>query len=100
MQLGARLRTVVLLGTVALLAPGLGRASEVDRFSRLKGVALEAAPEDLVVRLSGSRSPDVTTFTLKDPPRVIVDWAGSVVSGAPGLQTFERGLVRKVSTQQ
>ena len=68
--------------------------------SRLLKVVVEPADAEVLVRVTGTRSPDFTSFTLHEPHRVILDWAGSTVDGALPEQMFDGGLVRKITTRQ
>ncbi len=87
--------TLLLLG-VAQFA----HASPEDRLSRLLKVAVEPAESEVLVKLTGTRSPDFTSFALHEPHRVVLDWAGSTVDGARDEQSFDSGLVRRISTRQ
>ncbi|MCB9649872.1 MAG: AMIN domain-containing protein [Deltaproteobacteria bacterium] len=83
-----------------LLAAPWSPARAEDKLSRLAKVQVEPGDDQVTVLIQGSRAPNFTSFTMEDPFRVVVDWAGSQVGDAPAETTFERGLVRKVQTQQ
>ncbi|MCC7380660.1 MAG: AMIN domain-containing protein [Deltaproteobacteria bacterium] len=83
--------------SAALLLLG---AADSEPLSKLGKVAIESSESEVVVRLTGSKTPDFTSFTMKDPFRVVVDWAGSTLSGVPADKEVGQGLVRRISSKQ
>lgn len=92
-----RFSAVVLVFAVA--APA-SKAGEKETLSELTTVATSASPEAVVVTISGSKAPDFTSFTMNDPFRVVVDWAGSKLGTVAPEKSFDRGLIRRISTKQ
>jgi colicin import membrane protein len=87
------------LMALVLLLPS-ARAGEKEKPSELSKVLLTEKKDDIEITVLGTRAPDFTSFTMTNPFRVVVDWAGSKINGAPPEQTFERGLIRSVRTKQ
>lgn len=88
-------------GVICLLLPTSALAKEKkDELSALRSITVDSKSDDIAVALDGSRAPDFTSFTMSDPFRVVVDWAGSRLDGVKSEQSFDRGLVRRVTTQQ
>ncbi len=88
------------MSIAALLAlPGNVGAEERAR-SKLSSVQVETTEQEVIVKLAGSRAPDFTSFTMNDPFRVVVDWAGSELGDLAAERRFDRGLVRRWSTRQ
>jgi hypothetical protein len=75
-------------------------AAEKEALSLLTSVTMKQASDDVVVTLVGSKAPDFTSFTMSDPFRVVVDWAGSKLHGVIEEKRFDRGVIRKISTRQ
>lgn len=90
-----RLLTASLLVTV----PAWGAFAE-EKLSRLEGVQVDTEAEQVVVSIHGTLAPNFTSFTMQDPFRVVVDWAGSRLPEASADRDFDRGLVRNVRTKQ
>ena len=76
----------VVLGVVV---PGVAVAQ--DEPSQLTNVSVQTADDDIAVIVRGSQAPNFTSFTLSDPFRVVLDWAGSQLSGVQLEQAFDRG---------
>src|SRR5688572_28256436 len=93
------LRACAVIVAIAALVPS-SAAGEKDNLSQLTQVVMKAATDDVVVTISGSKAPDFTSFTMSEPFRVVVDWAGSRLSGVADEKRFERGLIRKITTKQ
>ncbi len=88
-------------GVVCLLLPTSAHADKKkEELSSLKAIAVDTKTDDITVALDGSRAPDFTSFTMSEPFRVVVDWAGSKLDGVKAERSFDRGLVRRVTTQQ
>jgi hypothetical protein len=89
-------------GVVAALSVALpvSIAAEKDAISLLTSVSMKQSTDDVVVTLIGSKAPDFTSFTMSEPFRVVVDWAGSRIQGVTEEKRFDRGLIRKISTRQ
>lgn len=93
----ARLRLAA--ACLVMTAPSWGAFAE-DKLSRLDGVEVETEAEQVVVSIQGTRAPNFTSFTMQDPFRVVVDWAGSRLPEEGAKRTYDRGLVREVDTKQ
>jgi hypothetical protein len=93
-------RALALTTAVALAFPVSAFAKEKPALSSLKGIELVAKSDDIVVTLEGTKAPDFTSFTMTDPFRVVVDWAGSNVDKVEAERSFDRGLVRRILTKQ
>jgi colicin import membrane protein len=94
-----RLRTAI-FALPFIFVSSTGPAAE-EELSKLQKIAVDdAKKEEVVVRLTGSKTPDFTSFTMRDPFRVVVDWAGSVIAGVPAEKPLSSGLVRKISSKQ
>jgi hypothetical protein len=83
----------------ALVALPASVVAENDKVSKLENVDVSNGADDIVVVIAGTRAPDFTSFTMAQPFRVVVDWAGSKVGGKVD-QRFDRGLVRSVQVKQ
>jgi colicin import membrane protein len=94
----AFLRACAVLAVLTVALPA-SSAGEKD-LSELTQVSMKAAKDDVVVMLSGSKAPDFTSFTMTDPFRVVIDWAGSRLQGVTEEKRFERGLIRRITTKQ
>lgn len=79
--------------------PGPIRAAD-DKTSQLNKISVVTAEDEVVVRLVGTKSPDFTTYTQRDPFRVVVDWSGSRFVGQPEEQSVGPGLIRRIRTKQ
>ena len=79
--------------------PGPIRAAD-DKTSQLSKISVVTAEDEVVVRLVGTKSPDFTTYTQRDPFRVVVDWSGSRFVGQPEEQSVGPGLIRRIRTKQ
>ncbi|MEM7675542.1 MAG: AMIN domain-containing protein, partial [Myxococcota bacterium] len=75
-------------------------ASAKDDPSQLTKVSITRADDDIAVIVRGSQKPNFTSFTLSDPFRVVLDWAGSQLAGVRLEQQFDRGLIRLVRMRQ
>lgn len=75
-------------------------AAEKEALSQLTSVALKTSPAAVVVTLIGSKAPDFTSFTMSDPFRVVVDWAGSRLVGVSDEKRFDHPLIRRITTKQ
>ena len=82
-----------------MTAPSWGALAE-DKLSRLDGVEVETEADQVVVSIQGTLAPNFTSFTMQDPFRVVVDWAGSRLPEEGTKKTYDRGLVREVDTKQ
>lgn len=89
-------RTAVLALLGFLVMP----AHAENELSRLHKVQVAPEEAEVAVRIFGSRAPDFTSFTMQNPFRVVVDWAGSALDGVADRQDFKRGVVRRIETQQ
>jgi colicin import membrane protein len=78
-----------------ILAPGsevlAGDASDVNVISKVevRGTAVEIA---------GNRKPNFTTFTMTDPPRLVVDISEAVFSHVPEEIRVQNGTIRAIKT--
>ena len=88
---------VVLAGLVGFGSP---RVAVADETSQLTQVSLDEADDDIRVVVRGSQPPNFTSFTLSDPFRVVLDWAGSQLEGVQLEREFDRGLIRRVRLRQ
>jgi hypothetical protein len=93
------LRACAIVGVLTVALPASG-AGEKDTLSDLTQVSMKSGSDDVVVTIIGSKAPDFTSFTMTDPFRVVVDWAGSRLSGVTDEKRFERGLIRRITTKQ
>ena len=84
---------------MALLLTSPVDAGEKEKLSALSKITVTEKKDDIAVTVIGSRAPDFTSFTMSNPFRVVVDWAGSKIEGVAPEQTFERGLVRSGTGQ-
>lgn len=96
------LRRVALAAVVLGLGfPGLaGVATAKEDPSQLTKVSVVPAPDDIAVIVRGSQPPNFTSFTLSDPFRVVLDWAGSQLAGVRLDQKFDEGLIRRIRLRQ
>ena len=74
-------------------------ASE-HKHSTLSEITIDEIDNEIIVGIRGTQLPNFTSFTQRDPHRIIVDWAGSVLGDVPSNQPFERSLVRAIRTEQ
>ena len=89
-----------LFAAVTVLAISTPVGAE-DRWSKLDQVTIDASSSsEIIVRLVGSKAPDFTTTTLRDPFRVVVEWSGSKLGGVPADRTVGPGLLRKIHARQ
>ncbi|MEO1338658.1 MAG: AMIN domain-containing protein, partial [Myxococcota bacterium] len=97
-----RVASAAVLGLVlGLIGPvGPQTASAKDDPSQLTKVSINRADDDIAVVVRGSQPPNFTSFTLSDPFRVVLDWAGSQLAGVQLRQQFDRGLIRLVQMRQ
>jgi colicin import membrane protein len=90
-------RTLITLWCAGLLAlvprwqAVAGKATDVNVISKveLRGTAVEIA---------GSRKPNFTTFTMTDPPRLVVDISEAVFSHVPEEIPVQNGTIRVIKT--
>lgn len=75
-------------------------AGEKETLSELTQIGMQSTEAAVIVSIAGSKAPDFTSFTMNEPFRVVVDWAGSKLGSVAPEKMFERGLVRKISTKQ
>ncbi|SET48501.1 AMIN domain-containing protein [Stigmatella erecta] len=68
---------VAVLGWVLL--PLFAFAQEKAALNAITRVAVNGG----VVEIAGSQKPNFTTFTMTDPPRLVIDISGAVLSGVP-----------------
>ncbi len=94
------LRVGAALTALALLLPVSAQAGEKEKLSALSKITVTDQKNDVTVTVVGTKSPDFTSFTMSNPFRVVVDWAGSRIEGAAVEQKFPRGLIRSVRTKQ
>ncbi len=91
------MRTLIRLwwSGLLILAPGLealaGDATDVNVISKVevRGTAVEIA---------GNRKPNFTTFTMTDPPRLVVDISEAVFSHVPEEIRVQNGTIRAIKT--
>ncbi|MFZ5470861.1 MAG: AMIN domain-containing protein, partial [Myxococcota bacterium] len=50
------------------------------------------------IEISGSKKPSFTTFTMTDPPRLVIDLSEAVFSGVPSEMQVNNGTVTAVKT--
>src|SRR5262245_55883103 len=88
-------RRALSLMALALLLPASSiHAEEKEKLSALSKITVLDKKEDVTVTVLGSRAPDFTSFTMSNPFRVVVDWAGSRIEGAANAeQKFPKGLI-------
>ncbi len=83
---------VAVLGWV--LVPLLALAQERVELNTITGVTVNGS----TVEITGSRKPNFTTFTMTDPPRLVIDISEAVLSGVPEALNTEGGLVTGLRT--
>lgn len=95
-----QIRGLSLLAAAALVLATPRAGAKEDRISKLSEVVIGESEDEVLVRIQGTRAPDFTSFTMHDPYRVVVDWAGSALDGVAKDQKHDRGLVRRITTKQ
>ncbi len=83
-----------------LLTPVPRGAAEGGAGSRLQALRLDRIDREWVVTILGTQAPDFTSFTLSEPFRVVVDWAGSELGKIPREKVFQQGMVRRLSAHE
>jgi len=74
--------------------------AENNPISKLSEITIDDVDDEIVIGIKGSRLPDFTSFTMHEPYRVVIDWAGSELADVPRTQRFERSLIRSIVTEQ
>ncbi|MEE2902840.1 MAG: AMIN domain-containing protein [Myxococcota bacterium] len=92
-------RVLSVLFALSVFVCSSGWAGE-PKHSTLSEITIDEVDNEIVVGIRGTKLPDFTSFTQRDPHRIIVDWAGSVLGDVPSNQPFERSLVRAIRTEQ
>ncbi|RJS26926.1 AMIN domain-containing protein [Corallococcus sp. H22C18031201] len=83
---------VSLLGWV--LVPALALAQPAADLNNITNVRVNGG----TVEISGSKKPNFTTFTMTDPPRLVIDIAEATFSGVPEEQQVGNGVVTGIRT--
>ncbi|MBJ6765734.1 AMIN domain-containing protein [Myxococcaceae bacterium JPH2] len=83
---------VSLLGWV--LVPALALAQPAADLNSITNVRVNGG----TVEISGSKKPNFTTFTMTDPPRLVIDIAEATFSGVPEEQQVGNGVVTGIRT--
>jgi colicin import membrane protein len=94
---GGRILGGILASTLLFFAQA---RAENNSISQLNEITIDEVDDELVIGVKGTKLPDFTSFTMHEPYRVVIDWAGSELSEAPKTQAFERGLIRSIVTEQ
>lgn len=90
---------------VALVLAGAGlsfgtAARAADEVNVVRAIEVGEGAAGTEIRVKGSHEPTFTVFKLAEPARLVVDLAGSDVSGVDRLLEVNRGNVRAVLTTQ
>lgn len=78
---------------VALIVPTLALAQGVDLNTITK---VEVNGSTIVI--TGNKKPNFTTFTMTDPPRLVIDISEAVFSGVPDEMQVGNGVVTAIKT--
>ena len=84
---------VWVLGSVLVPALALGAQGRVE-LNTISSVQVRGA----TVEITGSRKPNFTTFTMSDPPRLIIDISEAVFAGVPGEIPVGDGTMTAIRT--
>ena len=83
---------VSVLGWVLL--PLLALAQEKVELNRITGVRVNGG----AVEITGSKKPNFTTFTMTDPPRLVIDISEAVLAQVPAELPASNGLITGLRT--
>ncbi len=79
-----------------LLLTWTSSATFADEPSKLSAISVETLAKEVLVKLAGTKAPDFTGFTEKNPDRVVVDLSGSVVDLPTRRVEYPQGMIRSV----
>lgn len=92
------IRGVVSLAMVAALAlPAMARAEGLNTISAIKFQRTGSARQ---IRIVGSTQPTFQRFSLASPPRLVLDFVASRISGVPGTTEVGDAVVERIAAEQ
>jgi len=92
------IRGVVLAAlAVAVALPALARADGINTISAIK---FQRTGSERQIRVIGSAQPTFQRFTLASPPRLVLDFVGSRLSGVPGTTEVGDAVVERIAAEQ
>ncbi|HEX8697915.1 MAG TPA: AMIN domain-containing protein [Myxococcaceae bacterium] len=77
-----------------VLLPLLALAQEKVELNRITSVRVNGG----AVEITGSKKPNFTTFTMTDPPRLVIDISEAVLAQVPGELPASNGLITGLRT--
>jgi hypothetical protein len=77
-----------------VLLPLLALAQEKVELNRITGVRVNGA----TVEITGTKKPNFTTFTMTDPPRLVIDISEAVLAQVPSELPASNGLITGLRT--
>src|SRR6185436_17596154 len=77
-----------------VLLPVLALAQEKVELNRITSVRVNGG----AVEITGSKKPNFTTFTMTDPPRLVIDISEAVLSQVPAELPASNGLITGLRT--
>lgn len=85
---------LVQLAGLLLLVPALAQAQDKVDLNTITKVDVKGSTVEIV----GSKKPNFTTFTMTDPPRLVIDISEAVFSGVPDESQVGNGVVTAIKT--
>lgn len=92
------IRGVVSLAMMAaLVLPAMARAEGLNTISAIK---FQRTGSERQIRIVGSTQPTFQRFSLANPPRLVLDFVASRISGVPGTTEVGDAVVERIAAEQ
>src|SRR5438067_11167253 len=79
---------------LAMVVPGVAHAQDRVSLNTITRVEMKGN----VLEITGTKKPSFTTFTLPEPPRLVIDFSEAVLQGVPADLKVNDGSITSIKT--